>query len=60
MVVFDPEAIIVDSSGSNATLVTKFPVKYTISSGEALQINGSIGTVEVNPLFENSRVSSHA
>ena len=56
---FDPEIVIVDSDPETGVLTQSFILTYTISSATELQLNKSLGQVDIRDLFETVQVSSH-
>ena len=56
---FDPEIVIVDSDPETGVLTQSFVLTYTISSATELQLNKSLGQVDIRDLFETVQVSSH-
>lgn len=48
MVRFNPQVVVIDASGENATLVRDFTLTYSVSSADALTINDSLGTVTID------------
>ena len=59
MVNFDPEIVIVDSDPETGVLTQSFILTYTISSATELQLNKSLGQVDIRDLFETVQVGSH-
>ena len=57
---FDPEVVVIAAAGDNSTLIKDFTLKYSISSGDALTINGSLGTVTVDETFSRTIVGCPA
>ena len=56
---FDPEIVIVDSDPQTGILTQSFILTYTISSATELQLNTSLGQVDIRNLFETVQVGSH-
>ena len=56
---FDPEIVIVDSDPKTGVLTQSFILTYTISSATELQLNKSLGQVDIRDLFETVQVGSH-
>ena len=57
---FDPEIVIVDSDPETGVLTQNFTLTYTISSATELQLNNSLGQVDIRDLFDTVQVGSHA
>ena len=45
---FNPQVVVIDASGQNATLIRDFILTYSISSGDVLTNNGSLGTATID------------
>ena len=56
---FDPEIVIVDSDPETGVLTQNFNVTYTISSATELQLNKSLGQVDIRDPFDTVKVGSH-
>ena len=56
---FDPEIVIVDSDPETRVLTQNFTLTYTISSATELQLNKSLGRVDIRDPFETVQVGSH-
>ena len=56
---FDPEIVIVDSDPETGVLTQKFTLTYTISNTTELQLNKSLGQVDIRDPFETVQVGSH-
>ena len=56
---FDPEIVIVDSDPETGILTQNFTLTYTISSATELQLNKSLGQVDIRDPFETVQVGSH-
>ena len=56
---FDPEIVIVDSDTETGVLTQNFTLTYTISSASELQLNKSLGQVDIRDPFETVQVGSH-
>ena len=56
---FDPEIVIVDSDPETGILTQNFTLTYTISSATELQLNKSMGRVDIRDPFETVQVGSH-
>ena len=56
---FDPEIVIVDSDPETRVLTQNFTLTYTISSATELQLNKSLGQVDIRDPFETVQVGSH-
>ena len=52
-----PEVVIIDSDSENMTLTTDYLLDYAPSSVEALSVNGPLGNISINVLFEINTVS---
>ena len=57
---FDPEIVIVGPDPETGVLTQNFILTYTISSATELQLNKSLGQVDIRDLFETVKVGSHA
>ena len=55
---FVPEIVIVDSDAETGILTQNFDVTYTISSATGLQLNMSLGQVDIRDLFETVKVGT--
>ena len=55
---FDPEIVIADSDPETGVLTQNFNVTYTISSATELQLNMSLGQVDIRDLFETVQVGT--
>lgn len=53
---FNPQLVVIDAAG-NTTLIRDFKTTYSISSGAALTLNGSLGTVVIDDPIINVAVS---
>ena len=56
---FDPEIVIVDSDPETGILTQNFILTYTLSSATELQLNKSLGRVDIRDPFETVQVGSH-
>ena len=56
---FDPEIVIVDSDPETGILTQNFTLTYTISNTTELQLNKSLGQVDIRDPFETVQVGSH-
>ena len=56
---FDPEIVIVDSDPETGILTQNFTLTYTISSATELQLNKSLGQVDIRDPFETVQVGNH-
>ena len=56
---FDPEIVIVDSDPETGILTQNFILTYTLSSAAELQLNKSLGRVDIRDPFETVQVCSH-
>ena len=56
---FDPEIVIVDSDPETRVLTQNFTLTYTISSATELQLNKSLGQVDIRDPFETVQVGNH-
>ena len=56
---FDPEIVIVDSDPETGILTQNFNITYTISSATELQLNKSLGQVDIRDLFETVKVDTY-
>ena len=54
---FNPQLVVIDA-GDNTTLVRDFLLTYSISSGDPLTINGSLGSATIDEPIQNIVVSS--
>ena len=54
---FNPQLVVIDAAG-NTTLVRNFVTRYSISSGDALNSNESLGTVVIDDPIINVAVSN--
>lgn len=55
MVNFNPQVVVIDAV-KNATLLKDFTLTYSISSGDALSTNTSLGTVTIDEPISQSVV----
>ena len=55
---FVPEIVIVDSDAETGVLTQNFNVTYAISSATELQLNMSLGQVDIRDLFETVKVGT--
>ena len=55
---FDPEIVIVDSDPETGILTQNFTLTYTISNTTELQLNKSLGQVDIRDPFETVQVGS--
>ena len=60
MVNFDPEIVIVDSDPETGILTQNFNITYTISSATELQLNKSLGLVDIRDPFDTVQVGSYS
>ena len=56
---FDPEIVIVNSNAETGVLTQNFNITYTISSATELQLNKSLGQVDIRDLFETVKVDTY-
>ena len=56
---FDPKIVIVDSDPETGVLTKNFTLTYTISSATELQLNKSMGQVDIRDPFETVQVGNH-
>ena len=56
---FDPEIVIVNSNAETGILTQNFNITYTISSATELQLNKSLGQVDIRDLFETVKVGTY-
>ncbi len=52
-----PQVVIIDSDNDNLTLATDFLLDYAPSSVDALTMDGPLGNIDINVLFEINQVS---
>jgi hypothetical protein len=45
---FNPQVVVIDATGNNATLIRHFILTYSTSSGAVLTTNGSLGTATID------------
>ena len=45
---FNPQVVVIDASGQNATLTRNFILTYSISSGDVLANSGPLGNVTID------------
>ena len=53
---FNPEVIVITTSGENSTFIKDFTLAYSISPGDALTINSSLGSVTIDKTFNLATV----
>lgn len=52
----NPEVIVITAAGENSTFVKDFTLTYSISSGDALTANGSLGSITIDKTFNKATV----